>query len=442
MPCDGAITFSDLTGKLDMLGGACPHKRRREGTLSSANRYIGGETMSRIKLSRLAVRAAFCLLGVGVTGAANATTYTLTELNPVGVSVASNISFAYGVNNAGKVAGHGTIGTPGSGYEATTWKGTTPTALGTLPGGSGANFAFGINETGQVVGGSNGFQVSPYVTSSQATIWYGTTPTALATPPGLIGSQAIGINNIGQIVGVAGTHAIIWNGTTPTDLSAPNGNAGAAFGINKFGQVVGESYPNGIQRATIWNGTTPTDLSTLGGQTSTALGINNAGQVVGGSSINPTGPQNNYAFIWNGTMTALGSLPGTAGSAAYAINNTGQVVGTSSFFVGERHATVWNGTIPTDLNTLLDSSGVGWLLVDAFAINDVGQIVGWGFNPHGQQHAYLLTPSHLCLPQAKPVRILDDDGHPAFIRVDCEDHDRDDGRGDDHDPRRGDDQRR
>jgi hypothetical protein len=45
-----------------------------------------------------------------------------------------------------------------------------------------------------------------------------------------------------------------------------------------------------------------------------------------------------------------------------------------------------------DLNTLLDASGIGWSLREAFAINNAGQIVGLGRNPAGQDRGFLLTP--------------------------------------------------
>jgi probable HAF family extracellular repeat protein len=318
----------------------------------------------------------------------------LTELKPLGASGGSNMSLAYGINYVGQVAGDGTS-TQNDGYHATTWNGAAPTDLGPLPGGmSGSGyFAFAINTIGQTVGLTNGFPGGP-----QATIWNGTFPSALPTPSGLISSQAAAINTAGQAVGQAGntdTHAIIWNGGVPTDLNALSGNAGAALAINNLGQVVGNSYPSGVSglaHATIWNGTTPTDLGTLGGLYSDAYGINDSGVVVGQSSVNAqgTGPQ---AFIWNGgTMNALSLLPNAGASTAYGINNTGVIVGTTNMNVGERHATIWNAGISTDLNTLLDSSGAGWLLIDALAINGVGQIVGDGFNGSGQVHAYLLTP--------------------------------------------------
>ena len=46
----------------------------------------------------------------------------------------------------------------------------------------------------------------------------------------------------------------------------------------------------------------------------------------------------------------------------------------------------------TDLSTAPGVAGTGWSLIEAAAINDSGQIVGYGFNPLGQEHAFILTP--------------------------------------------------
>jgi len=83
-------------------------------------------------------------------------------------------------------------------------------------------------------------------------------------------------------------------------------------------------------------------------------------------------------------------------SYANSINNAGLVVG-NSFTAGNaaQHATLWNGTVITDLNTLLDASAVsaGWILQDAKGINASGWIVGTASNSiSGFEHAFLLTP--------------------------------------------------
>jgi probable HAF family extracellular repeat protein len=67
-------------------------------------------------------------------------------------------------------------------------------------------------------------------------------------------------------------------------------------------------------------------------------------------------------------VTVLGTLADTTHNGAEAINSSGQVAGSSIIgsYSGSYHATVWNGTTPTDLG--IESQ--------AFAINDVGQVAG------------------------------------------------------------------
>jgi probable HAF family extracellular repeat protein len=45
-----------------------------------------------------------------------------------------------------------------------------------------------------------------------------------------------------------------------------------------------------------------------------------------------------------------------------------------------------------DLNDMLDASGSGWTIREAYGINNSGQIVGEVLNANGDQHAFLLTP--------------------------------------------------
>ena len=140
------------------------------------------------------------------------------------------------------------------------------------------------------------------------------------------------------------------------------------------------------------SGYTFTDLGALGGNYSEATGINNSGQVVGWSEMS-TGYM--HATIWNGTTpTDLGALEGGRHSRAMGINNSGQVVGWS-YAAGAQHATIWNGGTPTDLNDFLSVSDVnaGWELNGAYGINDNGWVVGIAVNAMtGAANAFLLTP--------------------------------------------------
>ena len=229
-------------------------------------------------------------------------------------------------------------------------------------------------------------------------LYTGATATPLGYLPGGDTTGAIGINNSGQVVGVANTgrgtpyQAFLYSEGMMTDLGQ-----GGAIAINNSGQVVGytavnRNLPN---HAFLYSGGTITDLGTLGGGVSYATAINNVGQVVGLSDT--SGDLADHAFLYTGgTMIDLGTLPGTSISEAHGINDGGQIVGyteTPSGYGGfyAYHAFIDSDGTMTDLNSLIAANS-GWTLINAEGINNSGQIVGYGTNPSGQTDAFLLTP--------------------------------------------------
>src|SRR5262249_28023670 len=117
--------------------------------------------------------------------------------------------------------------------------------------------------------------------------------------------------------------------------------------------------------------------------------INNNDQITGYSTIGSV----DHAFRYvSGVLTDLGTLGGNW-SYGNGISNSNMIVGGSFIDAADSiyHAFATVGNSLTDLNTNVDSSGAGWVLVEARAINDAGQIVGVG-TLGGVNHSFLLNP--------------------------------------------------
>jgi probable HAF family extracellular repeat protein len=230
-------------------------------------------------------------------------------------------------------------------------------------------------------------------------------------PGGTNWSQATSLNEYGQVVGYSkvdggNDHAFLWtpnvpNGTTGTMIDLgdlPGGqNSSQAMGINNLGQITGVSSSQDGRRAFVWtpqvpNGTvgTMTALGTLPGTSPTSSGaaINDAGQVVGSSYCGAYPDQHYRPFLAHasgGELTNLGTLSDIHDSHAYAINSSGQIVGLCGSM-----ATLWMPNTPNgfegQLIPLGDLPG-GSESSTAVAINDRGQVAGSGHTSGGWRGA-------------------------------------------------------
>ncbi|MBS1788396.1 MAG: hypothetical protein JST85_11780 [Acidobacteria bacterium] len=195
------------------------------------------------------------------------------------------------------------------------WRNGALTDLGTLAGNY--SYAYGINDAGQIAGAS--FTASD--ANSRAFLWNGGTIGDLGTLGGT-NSQAYAISNGRYVVGYANAtgeaqHAVLYTlgisggANTSTDLGTLGGLYSYAYAVNSKAQVVGTSG-----QAFIWQNGAMFDLNMLlppdsGWELEAASAINENGQIAGwGKQYGLT-----RAFLLNRVSTTPVS---SASAASYA----------------------------------------------------------------------------------------------------------------------------
>jgi MYXO-CTERM domain-containing protein len=379
------------------------------------------------------------LAGLAVAPAAQALTFSLTDLGP---APGFNPQYSAGraINEQGTVVGH--IGDGGINAQTAIW--SVPTMEGTqrvaayVPPKSGYrnSIADGINASGTIAGTVADGGPLPAVYRSGS--W--TLLPSLYTVS--VGGQAFDINDAGVVVGqdLPGNYGfpLRWlpdgsGGYTPQRLNGLGGG-GKASAINASGQIAGGSNADvllGPSHAVLWQADgSVTDLGVLHrtGNHALALGLNDTGLVVGESR----NAQNRMeAFRWqSGVMTGMAAIPGwdtyaflgsvSALSTARDANNAGWIVGEALRADGQKPGFLWRpGFGMQDLNSFISLADPffsrsdvyqplpGFRVEDAHAVNESGQIVVTAvFNyvypntaVRQATHAFLLTPDVAPVPE-------------------------------------------
>ncbi len=239
------------------------------------------------------------------------------------------------------------------------------------------------------------------------------TVTDLGTLPGGNFSQPFFITKNGRIAGSSNladgsSHAVVWASGQAADLGTLGGSNSIAFGVNNYGQAVGEaetstSDPNGedfcgFQTHLIClpfesvNGVM-NPLPTLGGNNGDATAINNRGELAGFAETSTPDPAcpvpqvlHFKPVIWkNGRVIQLHTLGGDPDGVAFMINDYSQAVGASGtcatfnpinlYNLVPVHAVLWENGKATDLGNLGGTTGQAGGNI-AFDINNLGQVVG------------------------------------------------------------------
>ena len=347
------------------------------------------------------------LLTLLVGGLANpagaGVTYSVTDLGTLG----GTNSYAWGINDLGQVVGRSASPT---GSHAFVYNNGVMSDLGTLGGTYSA--AFKINDSGVITGQSSSSENS----SRRAFVYSNGQMTYLGAGLGWNAwteSFAISANNSGQVVGYRNyttsnfpqfpppwtkATGFVYSGGTTTMLSPPAGyDSTEALAINDAGQIAGIYYDT----TTYPNSQAYAFLDTAGVITTIAAGA--CGDTAynyfqsGGFDINSSGDvigvlEDSGGFLYrNGQTTSLGT-----DFLCNAINDAGQIVGN-----GSAGPTLYQDGEFIDL-TAASQDNPGWTLSKVTDINNHGQIVGYGYNPSGQRRAFLLDP----VPEPSTVVLL------------------------------------
>jgi probable HAF family extracellular repeat protein len=351
--------------------------------------------MSFVRSSSRPAVVAACLLATAALSAQAAPRYRIVDL---GVAASPYASAVDALNRAGVAVGSELIS---ESLKCAVFDHGTISTLDTL---NGSNcYVGGINDAGTIVGSAG---VPGDSEATHAFVYRDGVMTDLGVYPGYDSSDAVGVNNHGQIVGNSSNaiynKVFIYKNGLFRHVPAPAGAVNIyAGGINEGGDVTGTlQLPTDHLHAFVYHAGTSVDLGTLGNLPngeSAGVAINDRGQIAGWSS--GIGFRSHAVLITDGQMKDLGTIPADdpfATSVATGVDQRGWVVGMSDDGGGTTYAFLHDGRKTLDLNQLLDKrTRRAWHLESAQSINKAGEITGMAMSMEdGSQHVFLATPVH------------------------------------------------
>jgi probable HAF family extracellular repeat protein len=347
------------------------------------------------------------LMAISAPAVVRTTTYRIADL---GTLPGTTQSEAYAINDAGAIAGYCASESTFATTLAFSWQSGTLRSLGKLPQG---NYSLGraINSQGVIGGEGDTGDWLPKVWIARNGALFDLDQTGgvnirmVAVTDGgpVVANLAKGLSGNGSlwrpvIYTEDPTGPGRFNRVSLPIVAGGDSNSQTAYAnaANNLQQVVG-SVQNSVigQQAAFWNNDAAHSVTVLsplpGGWKAIAYGINDFGEIVGESYA----PFVSTAVLWQGaslTPVSLGTLPGDLESTAAAINLSGQIIGTSIASDDTRRGFVWQGGVMIDLTAALDATGAGWTIDMPYAINSLGEIAGSGWL-NGARRAFVMMPN-------------------------------------------------
>jgi hypothetical protein len=297
--------------------------------------------------------------------------------------------------------------------------------------GNGPSSPRDVNDFGTIVGYAWAYDAALKTSPGRGIVWTVNddgTGYSYELLPALDGedSTAMGINNLGVIVGTSSDRAVLWDDVgTPGTLAIKDLNTGAtadqgweltsAIDINDAGLIVGTGMLGGKMRGFLLDYVSKAifDIPLVGPADSNPSGrINAYGRVIG-NAWNGTGryygtnPDYVVGYSWAGPLSDPVVLPPVTDNTSMpnGLNDLGATVGnsfipTDDFFSNYSVPTLWEfddggQVIATDLETEIENSR-SWLLSRGWDVNNAGWISVYGRKQSkGRYHwlAVLLIPN-------------------------------------------------
>lgn len=213
-------------------------------------------------------------------------------------------------------------------------------------------------------------------------------------------SWAFSINSHGDIAGTiidanGSSHGYLYHGAdgTVTTIDYPGGFDSQAYGVNDCDEIIGvyndaDGNPHAFRLSD--GQFSPLDLD--GSVQTVPLSINNRGEVVGEYVTDPT--TNGYGFIdYPGDRVRLITAPGSQPLGTYfiSINNHQQILGQYLDDAGNPQNFVRLGNHYSIFNL---PSTFAASFVSAQTINDHGEIVGYYLDASSVAHGFVALPQH------------------------------------------------